>query len=694
MKQFLRSFLTLLMLVVWCSVGLAQDKVSVSTLDKSAAKTKTTGDCNAIWSYKDAEAQQTKGTQFLKFNGDLNVSLSEKNAIITKIVINAAQSGTIGKDNKTINIKVGGKSFGEKATLSTKDSKDYSFEGESSGNIVITLGSSTNNASIYIKTVSFTYHLASSKTPTTLTFPKPTINIVEGNEATFTGQTAILKTGETELGNAITYTTNNNAMFEAYDAKVGPKTLKTGAYGTAIVTAKFNGDDTYEASTATYTVNYTEKEKPATTLDFGFTTKTVNIDETFTAAATLKSGETAITGAVTYSSTNTKVATVDKATGEVTALTAGKTTITATFAGTSEYKSSTATYELTVVDPNLIILDESTDKGTISTDQGQNDAIEKGNIVLKGYNIALNAKNTSYYKIYSKGYFTISAKEGIITKIAINCTGSDTNDYGPGHLSSDTEGYSYAGKVGTWEGNATSVKITNTDTKQVRIKSIEITVKNKVITLDENLNNTFSEEKGVTVKTVRTLVANKWNTFCVPFETEIAGTALEGATVKAIGTVVGNVINLVDATKIEAGVPYLVMPNTESIVNPTFKNVTISVTTPIEKGNAEYKFVGTYSPKTIAEGEFGKIWGVTAEGKLAKIKTNTTMKGLRAYFVFPTNAAAAKLNFDGETTGINNIETNAAVNGKVYNLNGQYVGNSLNGLKKGIYVVNGKKVIK
>ena len=163
---------------------------------------------------------------------------------------------------------------------------------------------------------------------------------------------------------------------------------------------------------------------------------------------------------------------------------------------------------------------------------------------------------------------------------------------------------------------------------------------------------------------------------------------------KTIGTIKGNVINLKDADKIEAGVPYLVMPTTESIVNPTFKSVTISVTTPIEKGNDEYKFVGTYSPKTIFDKDFGKIWGVTAEGKLAKINEGTTMKGLRAYFVFPTTTAAAKLNFDGETTGINNIETNAAVNGKVYNLNGQYVGNSLNGLKKGIYVVNGKKVIK
>lgn len=254
---------------------------------------------------------------------------------------------------------------------------------------------------------------------------------------------------------------------------------------------------------------------------------------------------------------------------------------------------------------------------------------------------------------------------------------------------------------GLWSGSSQSISFTNLGSKQdnkVIIKTIEIEYASTITTLDESKDNTktISNNNGKTIdiKLTRTLVADKWNTFCVPFETEIAGTALEGATVKAIGTVVGNVINLVDATKIEAGVPYLVMPTTGDIVNPTFKSVTITEISAKEAGNADYKFVGTYSPKKITEGEFGTIWGVTAEGKLAKINANTTMKGLRAYFVFPTNTAAAKLNFDGETTGINSIETNATVNGKVYNLNGQYVGNSLNGLKKGIYVVNGKKVIK
>lgn len=291
-------------------------------------------------------------------------------------------------------------------------------------------------------------------------------------------------------------------------------------------------------------------------------------------------------------------------------------------------------------------------------------------------------------RVYNTGgSITFTAPEGYnISEIIFD--GESTN-----YFSANEKSYTNP----KWMGNAHAVTFTITK-KSAQLNTATIKLVATFQTLDESKDNTetISNNNGKTIdiKLTRTLVADKWNTFCVPFETEIAGTALEGATVKAIGTVVGNVINLVDATKIEAGVPYLVMPNTENIVNPTFKSVTISVTTPIVKGNDDYKFVGTYSPKPINETEFGTIWGVTAEGKLAKINANTTMKGLRAYFVFPTNAAAAKLNFDDETTGINNIETEATVNGKVYNLNGQYVGNSLNGLKKGIYVVNGKKVIK
>lgn len=708
MKQHLRSLWALLLLMMWCSVGFAQTTVTFDAgTDKSSTNTLTKDDVTLMYE----KGGSLNNTSYYQCYSGGKFTISSTNKIIkveftcTDINDKKYGPGCYEADNGTY----------------TYSNDQGTWKGEAN-KIVFSA-----NKQVRMKKIVVT--LEAQKTPTTLTFPNPTINIEEGNEATFTGQTATLRTDETELNNAITYTTNNDAMFEAYDTKVGPKTLKTGAYGTATVTAKFNGDDTYEASTATYTVNYTEKEKPATTLDFDLTTKTLNMGETFTATAALKAGETAISGAVTYTSSKAEVATVNKTTGEVSALTAGKTTITATFAGTSEYKSSTASYELTVVDPNApldnIVFDAATKgfddmmfaTGYLETEKAATFKAENGNTYNFKYSNCMRYNNSNansnviqmkknsgsftspvfdempngykvnvYYGI-SKGNkpLTITSNEETSATSISNAYGKDDRENGTGYRTSIilANGSSFTVQAG---GSACYVS------------KIEILPISAPITLEEDATDTdtkIANNKGKTqdVTLTRTLVANKWNTLCVPFETEIAGTALEGATVKTIGTIEGNVINLKDADKIEAGVPYLVMPTTESIVNPTFKSVTISVTTPIEKGNDEYKFVGTYSPKTIFDKDFGKIWGVTADGKLAKINANTTMKGLRAYFVFPVNVAA-KLNFDGETTGINNIETNAAVNGKVYNLNGQYVGNSLNGLKKGIYVVNGKKVIK
>ncbi|MBD5414969.1 MAG: hypothetical protein HDR46_01655 [Bacteroides sp.] len=52
---------------------------------------------------------------------------------------------------------------------------------------------------------------------------------------------------------------------------------------------------------------------------------------------------------IVYTSSNPSVATVDEATGSISALTVGTTTITATFEGNDEYRKSTASYTLTVV---------------------------------------------------------------------------------------------------------------------------------------------------------------------------------------------------------------------------------------------------------------------------------------------------------------------------------------------------------
>lgn len=52
------------------------------------------------------------------------------------------------------------------------------------------------------------------------------------------------------------------------------------------------------------------------------------------------------------------------------------------------------------------------------------------------------------------------------------------------------------------------------------------------------------------------------------------------------------------------------------------------------------------------------------------------------------------LSFTYQTTGISQVEDiKKALRGKVYNLQGQYVGSSLQGLSQGVYMINGKKVI-
>lgn len=49
----------------------------------------------------------------------------------------------------------------------------------------------------------------------------------------------------------------------------------------------------------------------------------------------------------------------------------------------------------------------------------------------------------------------------------------------------------------------------------------------------------------------------------------------------------------------------------------------------------------------------------------------------------------------GDATGISQakVASPTILQGKVFNLNGQFVGTSTDGLGKGIYIVNGKKVI-
>ena len=249
-------------------------------------------------------------------------------------------------------------------------------------------------------------------------------------------------------------------------------------------------------------------------------------------------------------------------------------------------------------------------------------------------------------------------------------------------------------KANGWDFNTTWTL--NTDAAYPVLKAFASVAAHQGVTLEaENDNASKIKTADNAVKDVsltRTLEANIWNTFCVPFAFKVENSALAGAKVKEFDKIEGTTMYMKDATYILPGRPYLVKPTAE-IKNPTFSAVAIYDEAATKVGNDTYTLIGTYSPKTISE---DNIYGVKANGAIAKGKKDTTIKGLRAYFIINGNGSPAKINFgDDETTGIENIVTPTAISSqKVYNLNGQYVGNDLKAMPKGIYIVNGKKVIK
>lgn len=130
------------------------------------------------------------------------------------------------------------------------------------------------------------------------------------------------------------------------------------AVGTKTLYWKFTPAETeinYSAEPQTGSVTFTITARPSQVFADGFTaaeTKTYGTDSDFTRAASLTTGN----GAITYSSSNETVATVDNY-GKVTIQGAGTANITATAAQTTTHAKTTVSYKLTV-NPKVLTADD------------------------------------------------------------------------------------------------------------------------------------------------------------------------------------------------------------------------------------------------------------------------------------------------------------------------------------------------
>lgn len=443
----------------------------------------------------------------------------------------------------------------------------------------------------------------------------------------------------------------------------------------------------------TITINY--EEGSPTTTSFG-----TNYDgETFKfvdgklegwSAPTAKHTPKEAEGDISYESDNEAVATVD-AYGQLTFNGYGTAKITATFTPkeTEKYAKSSASYTVINKDPDVV-------EFVAGIQTSQTTTLANNGVTIYNSNGRLNENDG--YRFYKGTTLRFSVQQGIITKIEME--GQDVTYSLKGiKLTKGGGDVSATLKTMIWKGLANVVEFSTS--AQVRAATIRVTVKPHY-TLDETVDNVIEAKENVYVTLKRTFYHdNAWNTLCLPFDVADASAAFDGAEIREIdlSKCTGNTIQFVPATEIKAGVPYIIKWN-ENVAEAqnfekTFEGVTLVAEPKLVKVNDKITFKGFYN-KTTADKLGTSVAAVGAGSKLFKVVGEGEMKGFRAAFVLDPTAQLSAFNvvIDGTATGIEDLVTDGVkANGRVYNLNGQYVGNSLNGLQPGLYIQNGKKIV-
>lgn len=219
------------------------------------------------------------------------------------------------------------------------------------------------------------------------------------------------------------------------------------------------------------------------------------------------------------------------------------------------------------------------------------------------------------------------------------------------------------------------------------------------LTLNDEKDNsellTANNRLQTAVKLSRKLLANQWNTFCVPFDIDIADGKINGieASVMEYDHTTGNTMEFKEATKIEARKAYLIKPSAD-ITNPQFDNVTIKNDDPTVSGDADgYSFVGIYNPKTFSDSDQKRVLILASEAKFMRVNNGQRMKGMRAYFTIPagTKAEAVRLMINNRPTALTEITTTPSTSEKIFYIDGTYAGSDIKNVKKGIVIKGSKK---
>lgn len=180
--------------------------------------------------------------------------------------------------------------------------------------------------------------------------------------------------------------------------------------------------------------------------------------------------------------------------------------------------------------------------------------------------------------------------------------------------------------------------------------------------------------------------ANYVQSFVLPF----GFTVPAGTTVAELSSVNGDNLVFKPVAETVANKPYLVVTTDKNFINK-LTNVQVKATTGADLTTTVdgVSHIGSYTAQNVAN-----VYGY-ANGKFVKATTGS-VKPFRTY-VKVADAQAAPMafgvNIEGTVTGINNATAAATAKEAIYNLQGVRVSGDLKHLTKGVYIVNGQKVV-
>ena len=228
-----------------------------------------------------------------------------------------------------------------------------------------------------------------------------------------------------------------------------------------------------------------------------------------------------------------------------------------------------------------------------------------------------------------------------------------------------------------------------------------------------------TEVANVNTTLTKTFANTGWNAFFVPFDFTLTAEMLnnfEFATLYNASLKNGNGSTIIAYHEAKAGetitayLPCLIKAKATgeqklAVGEVTYKN---RITT---KDCSSITEIYTFYPvmeNTYTAAEYGYyldsetnsfVYNVNAGAYIPPLKYYMTIQNRSdGSYIVPTSGGASQAKFcvigEGEATGITDIVGDAAnASGKVYNLQGVLVGNTTEGLPKGVYIKNGRKII-